>query len=70
MIDEVLAEAESFLGEALLDNDDHGSARIHLARSLRLRPWQPRTARLLALTCLPKQAKEPLRRAFRRLRGR
>jgi glycosyltransferase involved in cell wall biosynthesis len=70
MLDEVLAEAESFLGEALLDVDEHGQARGHLARSLRLRPLQPRTARLLALACLPKQAKEPLRRAFRRLRGR
>ena len=70
MIDEVLAEAEAFLGEALLDNGDPAQARAHLARSLRLRPWQPRIARLLGLTILPKQAQEPLRRAFRRLRGR
>jgi hypothetical protein len=70
MIDELLAEAEVFLGEALLENDEHPQARVHLARSLRIRPWQPRTARLLLLACLPKQAKEPLRRAFRRVRGR
>ena len=70
MIDEVLAEAEAFLGEALLDNGDPGQARGHLARSLRLRPWQPRIARLLGLTILPRQAQEPLRRAYRRLRGR
>ena len=44
MIDEVLAEAEAFYGEALLDNGDPVKARAHLARSLRLRPWQPRIA--------------------------
>jgi glycosyltransferase involved in cell wall biosynthesis len=70
MINEVLAEAELFLGESLLDNNEHRRALPHLAKSLRIRPWQPRTARLLALACLPPQAKEPLRRAFRRLRGR
>jgi glycosyltransferase involved in cell wall biosynthesis len=69
MIDEVLAEAESFLGEALLDNGEDREARTHLANSLRYDPWQPRTARLLALTLLPKQAQAKLRYAFRKLRG-
>jgi glycosyltransferase involved in cell wall biosynthesis len=69
MIDEVLAEAEGFLGEALLDVDDHAAARTHLVRSLRLRPRQPRALRLLALSLLPVASKEPIRRAFRALRS-
>jgi glycosyltransferase involved in cell wall biosynthesis len=69
-IDEVLAEAESFIGEAMINNDDHRNARGHLVKSLRLRPWQPEAVKLLALSCVPKQAKEPLRRAYHRLRGR
>jgi glycosyltransferase involved in cell wall biosynthesis len=70
MIDEVLAEAERFLGEALLDVDDHAGARAHLWKSLRLVPRQPRALRLLLLALLPAAGKEPLRRAYRAVRER
>jgi glycosyltransferase involved in cell wall biosynthesis len=70
MIEDVLAEAEGFLGEALIDADEHGAARPHLLKSLRLRPKNPRNIRLLVLSLLPIASKEPLRRAFRALRAR
>jgi glycosyltransferase involved in cell wall biosynthesis len=70
LIDDVLAEAEGFLGEALIDADDHAAARVHLLRSLRLRPRQPRSLRLLVLSLLPIASKEPIRRAFRALQAR
>jgi glycosyltransferase involved in cell wall biosynthesis len=70
MIDDVLAEAEGFLGEALIDADDHARARAHLLRSLRLRPRQPRSLQLLAMSFLPVASKEPIRRAFRALKAR
>jgi glycosyltransferase involved in cell wall biosynthesis len=68
MIDEVLAEAEFFLGDALIEVDDHEEARRHLLRSLRLRPRQPHALRLFVLSLLPPASKEPIRRAYRALR--
>jgi glycosyltransferase involved in cell wall biosynthesis len=69
LIYEVLAEAYAFLGEAHLDNGEHGAARENLLRSLRLRPRQPRSAQLLAMSLLPVAAKDRLRSAYRALRA-
>jgi glycosyltransferase involved in cell wall biosynthesis len=70
IIDDTLAEAEAFMGHALLDDDDHAGARPHLLRSLRLSPYQPETVKLLVMSMLPVPAKQRLRRAYRTLRGR
>jgi hypothetical protein len=69
MIDEVMAEGEAFLGQALLENGERAAARVHLLRSLRRAPIQPAVLRMLALTLLPPRAHEPLRRVYRALRG-
>lgn len=69
-LDEVLGEAEAFLGEAHLDMGDHQAARPHLLRSLRHAPLQPRVARMLLLSLLPPSSKPPLRRAYHLALGR
>jgi glycosyltransferase involved in cell wall biosynthesis len=69
-IDDVLAEAEAFWGEALLASDDHQAARAHVLRSLRLRPRQPRALKLLLLSCLSVASKNRLKRAYVALRRR
>jgi len=68
MIDAVLAEAQGWLGEALLDAGRQGAAREHLVRSIRHRPWQPRLLGLLALTALPPAVGQGARTALRSLK--
>jgi glycosyltransferase involved in cell wall biosynthesis len=68
-IEELLGEAEAFLGEAYLDADQHATARTHLLGSLRHLPLQPRVASLLLLSLLPPSSKPPLRRVYRMARG-
>jgi glycosyltransferase involved in cell wall biosynthesis len=69
-IDDVLAEAETFLGESLVAQGEHGPARAHLLKSLRLRPKQLYTIKLLLLSFLPLPIKNRLRRVYASLRHR
>jgi glycosyltransferase involved in cell wall biosynthesis len=48
-----LAEVHNWIGGVALEMGERSEARQHLLRSLRYRPWQPRTLRLLAVAALP-----------------
>jgi GT2 family glycosyltransferase len=69
----VLAEAHAWVGEQHLRRNNGREARRAFARSLRWRPLQARSARLLLAACLPSAWMDPARqilRAARRLGGR
>jgi glycosyltransferase involved in cell wall biosynthesis len=59
----VLADAEGWVGGALLENGQ-GGARLHLLKSLRHRPLQPRVARQLAKSMVPSGLRAQVRRAY------
>ena len=68
MIAEAFAEAHQWIGEEQLELGDVGSARRHLACSLRHRPLQFRSAGLLLLSCLPRGLGECIRTPLRTLK--
>jgi glycosyltransferase involved in cell wall biosynthesis len=53
MIDDVLCSAHRWVGEASLDVGDRRAAMRHLATSIRIHPWQPRSIALLLAATLP-----------------
>lgn len=59
------AEANAWLGEALLDAGQRSTAARTLAKSLRIQPMQLRVARLLALALLPAVMGDSLRSVYR-----
>ncbi|HEX2659058.1 MAG TPA: glycosyltransferase [Polyangia bacterium] len=69
-IDDVLAEAETFLGESLVAQGQHSAARTHLLRSLQLRPRQPYAIKQLLISLLPVGLKADLQRVYASLRHR
>jgi glycosyltransferase involved in cell wall biosynthesis len=68
MIDEVLAEAHSWIGMCHYERGERAEARNQLAQSLRHRKNQPRVAAFLALSMLPAGVAEGAR-SLLRLRG-
>jgi glycosyltransferase involved in cell wall biosynthesis len=69
LIDAKLADVNAWLGDLLMMNGDHRQARKHLAASLRLNIWQPRTAGLLFLTYLPEGFGKLARHIYRWLKS-
>ncbi|WP_394829625.1 glycosyltransferase family 2 protein [Pendulispora albinea] len=69
MIDDVLAEAHAWVGNELMERGQNLSAIPHLARSLFHKPYQLHTAGMFAFACIPPKVGQPLRRAFRELKG-
>jgi len=69
MINTVLAEAHSWIGEVQLDLGDATSARKNLAASIRFRPDQPRAWRLLFCACLPHSMCQVLRNRYRKVKN-
>jgi len=65
----VLARAENWVGSELWYAGEARKARPHLAASLWRRPWQPRTAGLLVLCCLPGWASQGLLGLYHRFKG-
>jgi len=63
-----LAEVHGWLGDVLLDAGDSSGARVHLLKSLRRQPWQPRALKLLTMASLPVIVRQPLRRLARALK--
>jgi glycosyltransferase involved in cell wall biosynthesis len=59
----VLADAEGWVGGSLLENG-HSGARMHLLKSLRYRPLQPRVARQLAKSMVPTGLRAQVRKAY------
>jgi len=59
----VLADAEGWVGGAMLENR-HRGARRHLLMSLRHRPVQPRVARQLAKSMVPAGVRDQVRKAY------
>jgi glycosyltransferase involved in cell wall biosynthesis len=68
LVNEVLAHANSWVGETLIPGGELRSARGHFWRSLRRKPWQPRVAAQLILCALPPSFAERARRAYRELK--
>src|SRR5581483_11636172 len=68
MITRSLSEGHQWLGEAALGTEEIQEARKHLAASLRLNPWQGRTAMLLASALPPPAVGRVLRKAARHVR--
>lgn len=68
MIRRSLADGHQWLGEAALSAGQLHEARLHLAASLRLNPWQAKTAALLAIALPPARAGRVLRTAARQVR--
>jgi glycosyltransferase involved in cell wall biosynthesis len=69
LVNEVLAHANSWVGETLIPRGELRSARRHFRSSLRRKPWQPRVAAQLVLCELPPRFAERVRRAYRWLKG-
>jgi glycosyltransferase involved in cell wall biosynthesis len=69
MIRETLAEAYGWVGSVHLERGEHAAAAVALARSLRLKPLQPRIAGFFALNLLPLRLSSFLRRGYRTARG-
>ena len=69
MIERSLADGHRWLGELALVSGQHAEAREHLAASLRLHPWQARTALLLASAIAPPAAGRMLLKGVRWMRG-
>jgi hypothetical protein len=70
MQDAALAEAHLWYGETLLDAGDRVAARREILASLTRVLAQPRAARMLMMTCLPRAVREAAHSAYRLLRGR
>jgi hypothetical protein len=70
MINAVLAEAHGWIGEASLGVNDRRQAALHLARSLRYDPRQPRLLGLMAVAALPTSLRAPVRSVYRSLKNR
>jgi glycosyltransferase involved in cell wall biosynthesis len=68
VIERVLARAEQWVGSELWYAGEPRKARRHLAASLWRRPWQPRTAGLLLLSCLPQWLSQALLGLYGRLK--
>jgi len=68
MIVRSLADGHSWMGETALAAGQQPEARRHLAVSLRLDPWQARTALLLASTLPPPAVSQMLRKGLRQVR--
>lgn len=68
MITRSLSDGHQWLGEAALSAGRHEEARTHLTVSLRLNPWQGRTALLLATALPPPSVGRVLRTAARQVR--
>jgi GT2 family glycosyltransferase len=69
LVNRVLARAEQWLGSELWYAGERRQARAHLAASLWRRPWQPRTAGLFVLACLPRWASQGLLALYRHIKG-
>lgn len=69
MLDLVLSEAHSYIGESALDIGEAAEARRHLFQTLRLQPWQPRAAGLLAISLLPAAAGRRVRDLYKVLKS-
>ena len=67
MVDEVLARANSWVGETLIEKGEPRAAADFFKRSLQSKPWQPRALVQLVLCHLPPASAEALRGAYRRL---
>jgi GT2 family glycosyltransferase len=66
MVEEVLAEAHSWIGCQHVERGEHGGDAVrHLVASLRLNPRQPRVLGFLALSLLPPSVASALRRGYR-----
>jgi Tfp pilus assembly protein PilF len=59
------ADVYAWVGEAMLDAGQRSGARKHLRKSLLIRPWHARTARLFALSMLSEETGTSARAAFR-----
>lgn len=69
MTREVLAEAHEWIGYELLAVNETRQARTHFLKSLQYCPWQPNTARLTLLSCLPQNAFRAAREWYRARKG-
>jgi hypothetical protein len=69
MIDEVLAEAHSWLGECQFNDGEMAEARRNFAASLRHKPKQRRVASLLAATFVPPRMRDQLRKLNAAIKG-
>lgn len=69
LLDAALADAHGWIGELQLEAGRVAAARVHLLRSVRLRPGQRRMWLLLAGTFVPHALRERLRSGYRRLKG-
>jgi len=67
-VNEVLAEANSWIAEEQFKIRDHTGVRRHALLSLGHRPWQPRMLCLLGLGFIPPTLTECLLRAYRYLK--
>lgn len=70
MIDEVLADAHGWLGEALFESGSQREARPHMRQSLRHKPGQLRLLRLYATAFLPPAAQQQIRYAYQEVKKR
>jgi GT2 family glycosyltransferase len=70
MLDHVLAEANAWVGEVLLESGDYPRARGYLVQSLRHHLWQPREMYMLAFACLPRSVGQASRRLLRNVKRR
>lgn len=68
MIDDMLAGAHRWLGEELIDMGKNYDAFRHFMASIYLRPAQPRTLGLAALSLLPSYLGELIRQIYRALK--
>jgi glycosyltransferase involved in cell wall biosynthesis len=69
-INRVVARAHGWVGTELWYAGERREARSHLAASLWRWPWQPRTAAMLLLACLPRSASGALVGLYHRIKGR
>lgn len=65
MIDEVLAEAHSWIAQELYKVNDYAGVRHHALLGLQHRIWQPRLACFLAVALVPRMISEPLIRSYK-----
>jgi GT2 family glycosyltransferase len=65
MIDEVLAEAHSWIAEELYKVKDYAGVRHHALLGLQHRIWQPRLACFLGVALVPRMLSEPLIRSYK-----
>ena len=65
MIEEVFAEAHSWIAEEMFKVEDYAGVREHALLSLRSEPWQPRLICLLTVASVPQMISRPLLRIYR-----